>query len=344
MRTAKIIGSDSYTHPYTAHLHGGHQGADHDHTWGRAARAQAQRRTHRRHTRPAGARVAGYYSCYTTCVAVPAGRDQACQANVVDWVVWEWAVVFPGRGGGMWVQRVVVVHACCWPGAVRGVCTAAHLSTEQPDVQGGDHCRGCLCMVARALHLCERCVLASGWWLCGDVAGTTYNGVCCWCRMCGDNHGTACTVRCMCVVMPACTGSPFDPVEVHNTRYVPGQANNVLIFPGLGFGTVMAKARSVTDEVCGRGAATAKTNRRRCRCCWQRRRHVQIRCQQRISRPRRFILRSTGFGRCRWRWLRRWRGWRLTRGWHSCSQGLLICCSMCKTRCGTRGTREKDAL
>lgn len=52
-----------------------------------------------------------------------------------------------------------------------------------------------------------------------------------------------------------CAGSPFDPVDINGTRYVPGQANNVLIFPGLGFGAVMAKARSVTDEV---GASTQR--------------------------------------------------------------------------------------
>eukprot|EP00887_Chlorella_sp_A99_P008008 scaffold12.g8008.t1 len=44
-------------------------------------------------------------------------------------------------------------------------------------------------------------------------------------------------------------GSPFDPVRLDGTTYVPGQANNVFIFPGTGFGAVMSKARAVTDEM-----------------------------------------------------------------------------------------------
>lgn len=45
------------------------------------------------------------------------------------------------------------------------------------------------------------------------------------------------------------SGSPFDPVEVNGKTITPGQANNVLIFPGLGFGAVIVKAKSVKDEM-----------------------------------------------------------------------------------------------
>ena len=40
-------------------------------------------------------------------------------------------------------------------------------------------------------------------------------------------------------------GSPFDPVEYKGKTLHPGQANNVLIFPGTGFGAVMVKASKV---------------------------------------------------------------------------------------------------
>jgi len=44
-------------------------------------------------------------------------------------------------------------------------------------------------------------------------------------------------------------GSPFPEVEYNGQKYVPGQANNVFIFPGVGFGTVMVKSTKVTDEM-----------------------------------------------------------------------------------------------
>jgi malate dehydrogenase (oxaloacetate-decarboxylating) len=42
-------------------------------------------------------------------------------------------------------------------------------------------------------------------------------------------------------------GSPFKPVTYNKTTYVIGQANNALIFPGLGLGTIVSKARIITD-------------------------------------------------------------------------------------------------
>ena len=43
------------------------------------------------------------------------------------------------------------------------------------------------------------------------------------------------------------TGSPFDPVSHRGTRYVIGQANNALVFPGIGLGVIVARASRVTD-------------------------------------------------------------------------------------------------
>jgi malate dehydrogenase (oxaloacetate-decarboxylating) len=43
------------------------------------------------------------------------------------------------------------------------------------------------------------------------------------------------------------TGSPFDPVTYHGVTYQIGQANNALIFPGLGLGAIVSRAARITD-------------------------------------------------------------------------------------------------
>jgi malate dehydrogenase (oxaloacetate-decarboxylating) len=45
------------------------------------------------------------------------------------------------------------------------------------------------------------------------------------------------------------TGSPFDPVVHDGTTYRIAQANNALVFPGLGLGVAVARARRVSDPM-----------------------------------------------------------------------------------------------
>ncbi|MHC3469358.1 NAD-dependent malic enzyme [Streptomyces sp. 7R007] len=45
------------------------------------------------------------------------------------------------------------------------------------------------------------------------------------------------------------TGSPFEPVTRDGVTYEIGQANNALVFPGLGLGAVVARATRVTDAM-----------------------------------------------------------------------------------------------
>lgn len=52
------------------------------------------------------------------------------------------------------------------------------------------------------------------------------------------------------------TGTPWDPVPFEGIDYAIGQANNALLYPGLGLGTIVSRARHVTPDMI-RAAAEA---------------------------------------------------------------------------------------
>ncbi len=56
------------------------------------------------------------------------------------------------------------------------------------------------------------------------------------------------------------TGSPFDPVPMRGGSKRIGQANNVFIFPGLGLGTIVARAAEVTDGMLSAAAQALADN------------------------------------------------------------------------------------
>jgi malate dehydrogenase (oxaloacetate-decarboxylating)(NADP+) len=44
-------------------------------------------------------------------------------------------------------------------------------------------------------------------------------------------------------------GSPFDPLTLNGKTFVPRQGNNSYVFPGIGLGAIVSRARHVTDEM-----------------------------------------------------------------------------------------------
>ncbi|XP_022222086.2 NADP-dependent malic enzyme-like [Drosophila obscura] len=53
-----------------------------------------------------------------------------------------------------------------------------------------------------------------------------------------------------------CSGSPFPPVVMNGKRFIPAQANNCLVYPGIALGAICARGRFLPDEIYSEVAAT----------------------------------------------------------------------------------------
>jgi malate dehydrogenase (oxaloacetate-decarboxylating)(NADP+) len=56
------------------------------------------------------------------------------------------------------------------------------------------------------------------------------------------------------------SGSPYDPQQYAGKRREPGQGNNFLVFPGIGFGALACGATTITDEMITASAMSLSTS------------------------------------------------------------------------------------
>ncbi|MCJ1287996.1 hypothetical protein MMC26_007349 [Xylographa opegraphella] len=56
------------------------------------------------------------------------------------------------------------------------------------------------------------------------------------------------------------SGSPFDSVEFEGKSITPGQGNNMYVFPGIGLGTILSKATTVTQSMIYASATSLSTS------------------------------------------------------------------------------------
>ena len=115
------------------------------------------------------------------------------------------------------------------------------------------------------------------------------------------------------------TGSPFAPVEQDGVTYQIAQANNALVFPGLGLGVTVARASRISE-----GSSPRRPTRSRS-------------CRTPARRAPRCCPRSASCARCRRRWRSRWCVRRWPRGWRRAECRTRS--SRCTRRCGARSTR-----